>query len=93
MHMGTGICLLMPNRPMRAYSALRLLLGLGRGGAFLEHLGIERLELELLFLDHRHVLAARLALGLVLGAGDVERHADDDLGVQRDARLSAGRAS
>ena len=47
--------------------------------AFLEHgVGIERLELGRLVLDHRDVLAAGLAIGLVLAAGDVHRHLDHD---------------
>jgi hypothetical protein len=58
---------------------LGLFLALGRGGAFLEHLGIERLELEFFLLDDGDVLAARLAISLVLGAGDVQRHGDDHL--------------
>src|SRR5436190_4276141 len=62
-------------------------LALRRGCAFLEHLGVEGLELELLLLDDGHVLATRLAGGLVLGTGDVERHLDDDLRVQCDTRL------
>src|SRR4051812_31213691 len=42
-------------------------------GLFLEQgVGVEGFELEGFFLHHRHVLAARLALGLVLGAGDIE---------------------
>src|SRR5512136_1445862 len=43
---------------------------LRRGCAFFEHLGVEGLEFELLLLDDGHILAARLARGLVLGAGD-----------------------
>ena len=55
--------------------------------AFLEHgVGIEGLELELLVLDDRDVFAAGLLVGFVLRAGDVDRHRDDDLGMQRDSR-------
>ncbi len=59
-------------------------LGLGRCRAFLE---------QGLGLDHRffgfcafrqHVFAARLAFGLVLGAGDVDRHRHADFGMQND---------
>ena len=70
------------------HSPWGVFLGLGRSGAFLEHLiGVERLELKLLFLDHGDVLAARLALGLVVGAGDVQHDIDDDLGMQSHTRL------